>query len=321
MASENSIMETINNVIQQSLQMTQKGSKNKVFKPNNKVERNNKKNAGKLLTTLKKAPKNLINTVSVIKNEFKNSQLKITNKLEAKLKKVQNAKRKSNKVKAKLLAEVKNKVLEVKNMNNKLPELKNKFMENKINKVIELKNNNILETKNNKILESKSLNKLVEAKNSKNKAQDLKNVKEDKDNKGVNETKSNNVTTVPAVKSLKAKKPKDCLTNGKIPDSSKGKKKGKGGKKMVVKREFSLKAKDHELVSKSIMVPRKPFLKPKWCNGWSWEGEPFEAKVYLTVSIFLDLSSHLQTIKSNNNMKIPLHFRTKSQLSVNVTLA
>lgn len=31
-------------------------------------------------------------------------------------------------------------------------------------------------------------------------------------------------------------------------------------------------------------------LKPKWSNGWSWEGESFEAKVYLTVrfSLFAD---------------------------------
>lgn len=27
-------------------------------------------------------------------------------------------------------------------------------------------------------------------------------------------------------------------------------------------------------------------LKPKWSNGWSWEGESFEAKVYLTVRFF-----------------------------------
>ncbi|XP_017892473.1 uncharacterized protein LOC108632416 [Ceratina calcarata] len=31
-----------------------------------------------------------------------------------------------------------------------------------------------------------------------------------------------------------------------------------------------------------LVLTRKMFLKPKWSNGWSWEGDPFEAKVYLT---------------------------------------
>lgn len=33
----------------------------------------------------------------------------------------------------------------------------------------------------------------------------------------------------------------------------------------------------------SLTLAKKSFLKPKWNNGWSWQGEPFEAKVYLTV--------------------------------------
>lgn len=30
-------------------------------------------------------------------------------------------------------------------------------------------------------------------------------------------------------------------------------------------------------------LTKKSFLKPKWSNGWSWEGDSYEAKVYLTV--------------------------------------
>ncbi|KOC62859.1 Bromo adjacent homology domain-containing 1 protein, partial [Habropoda laboriosa] len=34
--------------------------------------------------------------------------------------------------------------------------------------------------------------------------------------------------------------------------------------------------------NENLILTRKTFLKPKWSNGWSWEGDPFEAKVYLT---------------------------------------
>lgn len=36
-------------------------------------------------------------------------------------------------------------------------------------------------------------------------------------------------------------------------------------------------------------VPRKSLLGPRWSNGWTWEGEPFEAKVFINVSIYVHI--------------------------------
>ncbi|XP_043800890.1 uncharacterized protein LOC122719281 isoform X4 [Apis laboriosa] len=59
------------------------------------------------------------------------------------------------------------------------------------------------------------------------------------------------------------------------------KKKRKSTKKSPVKKSNS-KVDDCLVGSESLILTRKTFLKPKWSNGWSWEGDPFEAKVYLT---------------------------------------
>ncbi|KAK9301858.1 hypothetical protein QLX08_005955 [Tetragonisca angustula] len=59
------------------------------------------------------------------------------------------------------------------------------------------------------------------------------------------------------------------------------KKKRKSTKKLPVKKSNS-KVEDCVVGSESLMLTRKTFLKPKWSNGWSWEGDSFEAKVYLT---------------------------------------
>ncbi|XP_050480296.1 uncharacterized protein LOC126868640 isoform X1 [Bombus huntii] len=59
------------------------------------------------------------------------------------------------------------------------------------------------------------------------------------------------------------------------------KKKRKNTKKLSVKKSSS-KIEDCLVGSESLLLTRKTFLKPKWSNGWSWEGDPFEAKVYLT---------------------------------------
>lgn len=64
------------------------------------------------------------------------------------------------------------------------------------------------------------------------------------------------------------------------------KKKRKNTKKLSVKKSNS-KIEDCLVGSESLLLTRKTFLKPKWSNGWSWEGDPFEAKVYLTVNIQL----------------------------------
>lgn len=34
--------------------------------------------------------------------------------------------------------------------------------------------------------------------------------------------------------------------------------------------------------------PRRSLQLPKWSNGWTWEGEPYEAKVFLNVSSFIN---------------------------------
>lgn len=62
------------------------------------------------------------------------------------------------------------------------------------------------------------------------------------------------------------------------------KKKRKSTKKPPVKKSSS-KVDDCLVGSESLILTRKTFLKPKWSNGWSWEGDPFEAKVYLTVIV------------------------------------
>lgn len=59
------------------------------------------------------------------------------------------------------------------------------------------------------------------------------------------------------------------------------KRKRKNPKKKSVKKS-GCKVEDSTAGNES---PTKLFQKPKWSNGWSWEGEPYEAKVYLTVRI------------------------------------
>lgn len=50
-------------------------------------------------------------------------------------------------------------------------------------------------------------------------------------------------------------------------------------KKACTKSEETLAAEEN------LALIRRPSMKPKWSNGWSWEGESYEAKVYLTVRI------------------------------------
>jgi len=63
------------------------------------------------------------------------------------------------------------------------------------------------------------------------------------------------------------------------------KKKRKTAKKVANVKKSGCKVENSSLGNESLTLTRKTFLKPKWNNGWSWEGEPFEAKVYLTVRI------------------------------------
>lgn len=64
------------------------------------------------------------------------------------------------------------------------------------------------------------------------------------------------------------------------------KKKRKSTKKAPVKKSAS-KVEDYIIGSENLILTRKTFLKPKWSNGWSWEGNAVEAKVYLTVIVRL----------------------------------
>ena len=45
-----------------------------------------------------------------------------------------------------------------------------------------------------------------------------------------------------------------------------------------------------EILIDSCSLAKRPFLKPKWSNGWSWEGDSYEAKVYLTVRLSYNFS-------------------------------
>ncbi|EFN70044.1 Bromo adjacent-like proteiny domain-containing 1 protein [Camponotus floridanus] len=60
------------------------------------------------------------------------------------------------------------------------------------------------------------------------------------------------------------------------------KKKRKNAKKTANAKKSGCKLENSSVGNESLTLTRKTFLKPKWNNGWSWEGEPFEAKVYLT---------------------------------------
>ncbi|XP_034941969.1 LOW QUALITY PROTEIN: uncharacterized protein Hers [Chelonus insularis] len=60
------------------------------------------------------------------------------------------------------------------------------------------------------------------------------------------------------------------------------KKKRKSTKKTCSKKSNGKVDSDIVMVSENFSLSKKSFLKPKWSNGWSWEGESYEAKVYLT---------------------------------------
>lgn len=90
-----------------------------------------------------------------------------------------------------------------------------------------------------------------------------KNCKSDKNLSGNNNNnkKSTNLKTVPVKSKV------ECASVG----ASKRK-----GKKNV------------EVVAQVISKPRRSLQCPRWSNGWTWEGDAFEAKVFINVSL-LDL--------------------------------
>lgn len=229
LASHTSIMETINNVIQQSVQMTEK--KDKKNKLSDRVAERNRKNAN-LMSTIKKvtrklelnsvmdkiSPPKLETTSTMIvmtRNNNNNNNNQSKSKGETKSKpKIQDAKCK-NKVKAKLL-EVKSKFSDFKS-NLKLQEAKNRETMRKNEYLPKLRSGEIIEDTKKALL-------------------------------------------------LKKKRKSTKKTSGKKT----------GGK-----------SEDNIVVNEHLTIARKPFFKPKWSNGWSWEGKAYEAKVYLTVIIFI----------------------------------
>ncbi|XP_014482379.1 PREDICTED: uncharacterized protein LOC106748416 [Dinoponera quadriceps] len=72
-----------------------------------------------------------------------------------------------------------------------------------------------------------------------------------------------------------AEEPKKLAANNK--------KKRKNAKKPSVKKQTpGGKVEDPSAGNESLALTKRVFLKPRWSNGWSWEGEPFESRVYLT---------------------------------------
>lgn len=69
---------------------------------------------------------------------------------------------------------------------------------------------------------------------------------------------------------------KSSNKNGQVKVKLECKKAGTNGRKSKCK----------EVVLPQIIarVPRRSLHQPRWSNGWTWEGEPYEAKVFLNVS-------------------------------------
>lgn len=54
-------------------------------------------------------------------------------------------------------------------------------------------------------------------------------------------------------------------------------------------------------LAKGGILKKSPFA-PKWSNGWSWEGEPYQAKVFLRVSHAWTIAFLVQKIRNCNRM-------------------
>lgn len=215
-ASDISIMETINDVIQQSLQMTQR--KDRKSKNCERVEKKRKSVKEESLPAAKRPATKKIDQVKeqaiekVSKAVSKNGQVKSKTDAKPKLKATHNGKVKVGK--------------------------------GKIGKIVEAK-----------------------AQDTKPRAQDLKARDGSKKRDIVSKTKASDVSEDPKKNSAVIKKRR------------------KSAKKVANAKKSGCKVENASLGNESLTLTRKTFLKPKWNNGWSWEGEPFEAKVYLTVRI------------------------------------
>ncbi|KYN42778.1 Bromo adjacent homology domain-containing 1 protein [Trachymyrmex septentrionalis] len=212
-ASDISIMETINDVIQQSLQMTQR--KDRKSKNCERVEKKKKNVKEESLPTTKKPAK------------------KIDQVKEHTIEKVSKAVSKNGQAKSKTDA--------------KPPKLK-ASQDAKV-KVCKSKIGKIMETK---------------AQDIKSRSQDSKARDSSKKRDILSKTKASDVSEDPKKSAVIKKKRKTAV------------------KKVANAKKSGCKVENSSLGNESLTLTRKTFLKPKWNNGWSWEGEPFEAKVYLT---------------------------------------
>lgn len=53
----------------------------------------------------------------------------------------------------------------------------------------------------------------------------------------------------------------------------------------VTKRKYNKKNNNNQVIPQAVTKPRRSLQCPRWSNGWMWEGEPYEAKVFINVSI------------------------------------
>lgn len=210
-ASDTSIMETIDDVIQQSLQMTQR--KDRKNKNCERVEKKKKSVKEELLPTVKKITK------------------KIDQMKEQVVEKVSKAISKSSQTKGKTDAKLKHKISQ----------------------------------------DGKAKGKGKSAKSADAKMQDVKSRAQETKMRDSSKKRDTALKTKAADVSEESKK------------SAIIKKKRKSVKKTTNAKKLSCKPENSSVGNESLTLTRKTFLKPKWNNGWSWEGEPFEAKVYLTV--------------------------------------
>ncbi|XP_018375519.1 PREDICTED: uncharacterized protein LOC108769176 [Trachymyrmex cornetzi] len=211
-ASDISIMETINDVIQQSLQMTQR--KDRKSKNCERVDKKKKNVKEESLTTTKKSAK------------------KIDQVKEQTIEKVSKAVSKNGQAKSKTDAKPKLKASQ---------DAKIKVGKSKIGKIVETKAQDI-----------------------KSRSQDSKARDSSKKRDILSKTKASDVSEDPKKSAVIKKKRKTAV------------------KKVANTKKSGCKVENSSLGNESLTLTRKTFLKPKWNNGWSWEGEPFEAKVYLT---------------------------------------
>lgn len=255
-ATESSIMETINDVVMKSLQMAQKKEKeSKKKQPAKKKPKSDKENVN-----VKKIANKLKNVVAEKINNIKNATDKKVSLDESQVQKPVSEKIQVAKVEKSAGEKVGlSKVTTDKELVAKTD-----------GKAINLLKGKVVAKQKTKLPLSKKKN------NAKFKTQEVKDAK----NVKVQETKEKKEAQV-----KNQVKPKANEVTEELSKKKKIKIVKKATKKVLGKAEEST------VLNENLPVTKKQFVKPKWSNGWSWEGEPYEAKVYLTVSTQAELIS------------------------------